>query len=148
MRHSGPYVVVVDYLQRAVYGTADSKADKIAEASAAFAGIALDHNAICIGLSQFTLPVREEPIPMPSPSSARWSKDIENDAADFLIYHRPHKTTHGLDRRCILQRAKSRYGELGHVEMFGNDCNQFRWWDGARPDVPGLHTQEVTDGAQ
>lgn len=140
--HSGPYVVVVDYLQRAAYGSGESKSDRIADASACLAGIALDHDAICLGLSQFTLEAREEPIPMPAPSNARWSKDLENDAADFLIYHRPQKTNSAFERRCILQLAKSRYGQLGHVEMHGNDANQFRWWDGLKQDVAGLHTRE------
>lgn len=143
VRHDGPYVVVVDYIQRATYGKADHPIEKIAAASQALAGIALDHNVATLALSQFTTPAQDEPIPMPSPLHARWSKEVLNDAADFLIYHRPFKTNPELERRCILQLAKSRYGRLGHVEMVGTPANRFRWWEDGKGAVPGLNTREL-----
>lgn len=129
---SAPYVVVVDYIQRANYGNrSTSDIERIAAASQAIAGIALDYDAMTIALSQFTTDVPTEPVRIPNPMQARWSKEILNDAADFLIYHRPYPySSNATDRSiCLLQRSKSRYGIVRHTWMQGNAANQFERTD-------------------
>lgn len=119
-----PLVVVVDYLQRATAGTSQKNNERIAEASALLAGLADDYTAT-IAMSQFTTEASGEPIPIPKPGHARWAKDIENDACDFVIYHRPmHESQPSL---ALIQLAKSRYGRLAHAWAVGSDTNRFGW---------------------
>lgn len=154
-----PLVVIVDYIQRAFAGESHKQNERIAEASAQLASLA-DERTATIALTQFTQEAGSEPLPIPRPTMSRWAKDIENDACDFVIYHRP------LQESCppvaLMQLAKSRYGRLAHVWALGSPSNRFdafhrpgsdvvRALEATYPNVElripenvrGLHTPEI-----
>lgn len=130
-----PMLVVVDYIQNATAGRTESRGVDIGVASNVIREVAVDQNVMCLTLTQFTESASNTPIPMPNIRNSRWAKDIENDATEYLVYHRPW-----LDNRVILQQAKSRYGELGHVKiltgMEGFEVSDFN------TDGVNLHTME------
>lgn len=154
-----PLIVVVDYIQRAFAGDSHKKNERIADASAQLASLADDRTAT-IALTQFTQEAGSEPLPIPRPTMARWAKDIENDACDFVIYHRPLQDS--CPPLALLQLAKSRYGRLAHTWMLGSPSNRFdsfhrpssemiRALEATYPNVElrkpervkGLHTAEI-----
>jgi replicative DNA helicase len=97
-------ICVVDYIQRAECGEKSDR-ENVARSSAILANAALNSGATVFALTQFTeSQKREHPIPLPNAGQVRTAKDIEHDAVQVLIYHRPWG-----DRRCVLAMPKSRY---------------------------------------
>lgn len=145
-----PLIIVADYIQRFTAGIDDKYRD-VSAASTAMMDLALDlDNTVVLLLSQFTTPSSSEektPIPMPKPINARFSKEIENDARNFLTYHRPYKGDPAWDNFAVLELAKATYGlELGHILLRGKGgTHNFDWWMGQTPDVPHLNTPRVTE---
>jgi len=95
---------VVDYVQRAECGEKTDR-ENVARSSAILANAALNSGASVFALSQLTESQRREhPVPLPNAGQVRTAKDLEHDAVQVLIYHRPWG-----DRRCVLAMPKSRY---------------------------------------
>lgn len=111
-------ICVVDYIQRAECGEKTDR-ENVARSSAILANAALNSGATVFALSQFTeSQARNHPIPLPNAGQVRTAKDIEHDAVQVLIYHRPWG-----DTRCVLAMPKSRYPlrKPGVVHLRGND---------------------------
>lgn len=117
--HPDAHVIcVVDYIQRATAGERTER-ENIAKSSTVLANAALNTGATVLALSQFTeQKVREHPISLPNAGQVRGAKDIEHDAVQVLIYHRPWE-----DRRCVMALTKSRYPQRkpGIVHLSGDD---------------------------
>lgn len=142
-----PLVIVADYIQKFDAGARRRK-ENVSESSARLQGLALDLDAVTLVLTQFTdgdkNAAREYPLPMPHPGQSRDSGDIEFDASNYLVFHRPYLGDEQYDQLSVLECAKARYGDLGHVLMKGNGSGGFSWWSDAPPEeMPTINTPRI-----
>lgn len=150
-----PIICVVDYLQHCHQGDpSEREKERVAACSRRLGGITGKTGAITFALSQYTENGNEQatPIPMPGPHQVRGAKDIRNDAAAILTWHRPY-LRESENEGCGVLEVLPREGIPMHgVLHMDGACKAFRWWDlgadGPVPSLPGVHTPRYTPPCQ
>lgn len=138
--------VMVDYLQMVDVPGARDEGQAVREASRRLQKLAKSTDSIVLALSQLTeLRKGDSKSPMPKISQGQWTSQIEHDADQALIWHRPFHTVDGLESFAVLELNKNRWGPCAHVLCHADlATKQIRWHEGEPPrEVPQLHTKRL-----
>lgn len=119
LKRSGLKLVIIDYIQR-IRWDGDARAsrqEQVSQISRAIANLAIDLDIPVLALAQLNRGVEDRKNNVPMLSDLRESGELENDASEVILMHRPDYYD-PTDRPGVIELivAKNRNGAVGKVE--------------------------------